>query len=88
MNDIFDELLDENERLLRELSFADKCIKVLNEIKMFFELNSNQIKGNLVLNQLKVFNDLCLRIEELFRKQNNCVIEVKEEVNEMIETRV
>ena len=35
VNDIFDEILNENNRLLNELLFADKCIKVLKEIKIF-----------------------------------------------------
>ena len=82
VNDIFDELFDENKRLLNELLFADKCIKVLNKIKTFLDLNSNEIKVNLVSKQLKVFNDLLQTIEEVFREKNSFVIEVKEEVIE------
>ena len=82
VNDIFDELFNENKRLLNELLFADKCIKVLNEIKTFLDLNSNEIKVNLVSKQLKVFNDLLQTIEEVFREKNSFVIEVKEEVIE------
>ena len=82
VNDIFDELFNENKRLLNELSFADKCIKVLNKIKTFIDLNSNEIKVNLVSKQLKVFNDLLQTIEEVFREKNSFVIEVKEEVIE------
>ena len=82
MNDIFDELFNENKRLLNELLFAEKCIKVLNKIKIFINLNSNEIKVNLVSKQLKVFNDLLQTIEEVFREKNSFVIEVKEEVIE------
>ena len=82
VNDIFDELFNENKRLLNELLFADKCIKVLNKIKTFLDLNSNEIKVNLVSKQLKVFNDLLQTIEEVFREKNSFVIEVKEEVIE------
>ena len=82
VNDIFDELFNENKRLLNELLFADKCIKVLNKIKTFIDLNSNEIKVNLVSKQLKVFNDLLQTIEEVFREKNSFVIEVKEEVIE------
>ena len=45
VNDIFDDLFNENKRLLNELLFANKCIEVLNEIKTFLDLNSNEIKG-------------------------------------------
>ena len=82
VNDIFDELFNENKRLLNELLFADKCIKVLNKIKRFLDLNSNEIKVNLVSKQLKAFNDLLQTIEEVFREKNSFVIEVKEEVIE------
>ena len=34
VNDILDELLDENRRLLNELSFTVKCVDLLNEIKI------------------------------------------------------
>ena len=84
VNDIFDQLFNENKRLLNELLFADKCIEVLNEIKTFIDLNSNEIKVNLVSKQLKVFNDLLQTIEEVFREKNSFVIEVKEEVIEKI----
>ena len=82
VNDIFDDLFDENKRLLNELLFADKCINLLNKIKTFLDLNSNEIKVNLVSKQLKVFNDLLQTIEEVFREKNSFVIEVKEEVIE------
>ena len=82
VNDIFDEILNENKRLLNELLFADKCIKVLNEIKEFIELNSNEIKVNLVSKQLKVFNDLCQTIEEVFREKNSDInLQNEEEEN-------
>ena len=43
----------------------------MTEIKVFIDLNSNEIKFNLVLNQLKVFNDLCQTIEVVFREKNS-----------------
>ena len=71
VNDIFDEILYENKRLFNELLFADKCINVLTEIKTFIHLNYNEIKVNLVSNQLKVFNNLCQTIEDVFREKNS-----------------
>ena len=79
VNDIFDELFNENKRLLNELKFAKKCVEVLNEIKVFFDSNSNEIKLNLVSNQLKVFNDLCETIDKIIEQKNSFTDEVKEE---------
>ena len=47
VNDVLEELNEENKRLLEELLFADKCLKVLIEFKGFVELNSNQFELNL-----------------------------------------
>ena len=79
VNDIFDELFNENKRLLNELKFTEKCIEVLNEIKVFFDSNSNEIKLNLVSNQLKVFNDLCERVDKVIEEKNSITYVVKEE---------
>ena len=35
INISFDELRDENQRLINELLFADKCLKILLEFKSF-----------------------------------------------------
>ena len=84
VNDVFDELKAENERLLNELSFADKCLKLLTEIKAFIDLNSIDLKYNLMTTRLDIFEDLCRRIEEIFREKNSFVTEVKPEVCDQI----
>ena len=37
VNDVFEELSEENKRLLNELMFANKCLKVLITFKTFVE---------------------------------------------------
>ena len=38
VNDIFDDLFSENQRLLKELLVTKKCLKVLSEVRVFIEL--------------------------------------------------
>ena len=44
VNDIFDELLDENKRLLNELLFSNKCINLFIEFKSFIDSISLKLK--------------------------------------------
>ena len=57
INDSFDEMKAENKRLENELFFANKCLDVLNKIRV----NLNQILSlqskskQLILNEKKIF---------------------------------
>ena len=68
VNDVLNE---ENKRLLEELLFANKCLKVLNEFKNFVELNSNQFKLNLEENNKKIFEDLSEKVKRVLNEKNN-----------------
>ena len=45
INDIFNDLKEENKRLLNQLLFADKCLKCLTEFKSFVDLVINKINN-------------------------------------------
>ena len=47
VNDIFEELSEENKRLLNYMTFANECILKLIDLKTFIELIFNKIKDNL-----------------------------------------
>ncbi len=70
VNEIFDELSEENKRLLNELIFAKKCIKVLNELKGFIDLNSDKLKTDLYSNQRQEFEVLHKQLDNVFKLES------------------
>ena len=90
VNDVFDELTQENNRLFDELIFADKCLTILLEFKTFIELNSDNFKLNLEENNLQKYEDLCEKVNKVLNEKslrykrfdNNIKSEVKSEVND------
>ena len=89
VNDVLEELNEENKRLLEELLFANKCLKVLNEFKNFVELNSNQFKLNLENNKRERYEELSENVNQVLNEKNNywknfndnILVEVKREEN-------
>ena len=67
VNDIFDELIEENNRLLKEIKFSKKLINVLNKYKNEFNLITNQLKTYLNSNQLKCFEELSEEYKEVMK---------------------
>ena len=67
VNDIFDELFNENKRLLNELLFADKCLKCLTEFKSFVNLVINKINNYLEANDMSKYREFVLRYEEIMK---------------------
>ena len=58
VNDLFDELRQENRRLLRELSFAEKCIKLLERFRSNLKSFNNNCKCDETLEYKLNFNEL------------------------------
>ena len=69
VKDVFDELIDENKRLFDELLFANKCINKLIELKVNFDLHSNQFKSSLDSNDW-------LKFERLMDELNGVVVKL------------
>ena len=63
VNDIFDELIDENKRLLNALLFSNKCINLFIEFKSFIDSISTKLKPILISNELIKYNELCNKYE-------------------------
>ena len=83
VNDIFDELIDENKRLLNELLFSNKCINLFIEFKSFIDSISLKLKPILVSNELIKYNELCNKYEEIERKNTTvCVNDETTEAND------
>ena len=80
VNDVLEELSEENNRLLNELLFANKCLKVLSQFKTFIDFHSKQFKSVLNENNFKEF-------EELNQKLNEIVIKINNKFNEEIVTK-
>ena len=63
VNDIFDELIDENQRL-------KQCLNVFIEFKTFVDFISTKIANNLETNEFQKLKDLTQNVEEVV---NNCI---------------
>ena len=70
VNDIFDELKEENKRLLNELLFADKYLKYLTEFKLFVDLVINKINNSLEENDISKYREFCSTYETILNGIN------------------
>ena len=68
VNDIFDQLFDENKRLINELLFAKKCLKILLEFKTFVDFISIKFKTILESNETKKFEKLSEKVDEEIKR--------------------
>ena len=59
VNDIFDELVEENEKIT-------ECLNVLIRFKTFIDLISDEMKNNLQSKRLQMFDDYHKEVEEVF----------------------
>ena len=64
VNDVLEELREENNKLSNELTFANKCIKALIELKINFNLHSNKFKTVLSRNQWQNFEKIIDNIND------------------------
>ena len=69
-SDVFEEIIDENNRLISELLFADRCLSVLREVKAFHDWIANQLRPLLDENQLKSYTKICEDIDEVVAKSS------------------
>ena len=69
INDLFEELSEENKRLLNELMFANKCLNILIRFKTFIDLNCDKLKTNLDSNECQKFEELSEDIEEVMKQR-------------------
>ena len=70
VNNIFDDLKEENNRLLNELLFADKCLKCLTEFKSFVDLVINKINNYLEENDILKYKEFCSTYETILNGIN------------------
>ena len=70
VNDVLVELREENNRLLNELLFANKCLTILCEFKIFVDLISIKFKENLKSNETKKFRQLSEKVDQTIRTTN------------------
>ena len=70
VNDIFDDLKEENRRLLNELLFADKCLKCLTKFKSFVDLVINKINNNLDDKDISKYREFCSTYETILNGIN------------------
>ena len=70
INDIFNDLKEENKRLLNELLFADKCLKCLTEFKSFVDLVINKINNYLEENDILKYREFCSTYETILNGIN------------------
>ena len=88
VNDMFEELREENNRLLNELLFANNCIEMFIEFKSFVDLNSIKFKVNLETNDLQKYEELSEKLNQIICEINlksnfiDCTSIVKIEISE------
>ena len=73
VNDVFEELSEENKRLLNELMFANKCLNILITYKTFIDFISDKFKNNLDLNECQKFEKLNKDIDEVLKERNQLI---------------
>ena len=88
VNDIFDELFAENQRLLKEIKFSEKLINVLNKYLNEFNLITNQLKTYFNSNQLKCFEELSEEYKEVMKTSEESVRRRSVESNDENEEKV
>jgi hypothetical protein len=69
INDLFDELREENKRLLTQLLFAQKCIKLLESYRNCLNCFQNNKCNENILNK-SLLNDLENEYKTVFSDQN------------------
>ena len=82
VNDVLVELKEENNRLLNELLFANKCLTILCEYKIFVDLISIKFKENLKSSELEKFRQLSEKVDQTIRTTNIDIKTIKTEINE------
>ena len=87
INDIFEELNDENKRLLDDLSFANECLIKLVELKNFVELIFIKIRHNLEENQSNKYEKLNNGVNEVLQRRPD-IKDLKSIDNEIIDNFV
>ena len=63
--DVFDEISEENKRLLKELIIAKKCLTILIQFKAFIDSISTKFKVNLDSNELKEYEELNENVNQI-----------------------
>ena len=71
VREIFDELTEENRRLLNELLFAERRLKCLTEFKSFVDLIFNKINVYLEENDISKYREFESRYETISLGNNN-----------------
>ena len=67
--DVLEELKEENNRLLNELKFANKCLNKLIELKLNLVLHSNKIKTTLEPNDWNIIEEIIKDFDEMVDKR-------------------
>ena len=65
VNDVFDELREENDRLLNELRFANKCLKTFIRFKTFIDKISYLFEYNLETNDRQKYEEIVKSVNEV-----------------------
>ena len=87
VNDIFDELLAENKRLLNELLFSQKCLNVLNKIKIHLNLIHNKYENIIDSEDKQLFNELTEEYKQTIETNEEIVIKSEEKSNESMDRK-
>ena len=68
-NDVFEELSEENKRLLNDISFANECLIKLINLKTFIELIFDKIRYNLEENDCQKYQELSDEANEVLQRR-------------------
>ena len=76
INDIFEELSEENSRLLNELLLAKKCLNKLIELKVKLNFHSNKIKTTLEPNDWQSMEEIIQEFDEMVNRKDTIVTRI------------
>ena len=71
VRDIFEELIEENKRLLNDIKFANECLLKLIDLKSFVELIFGKIEYNLEENDFQKYYKLNGEVNEVLQRRQD-----------------
>ncbi|XP_054166604.1 histone-lysine N-methyltransferase PRDM9-like [Oppia nitens] len=81
VNDIFDDLMSENKRLVNELLFANNCLNLLNELKSYLQIIHAKYKTMIAEEDVKQWQTLQQSVDTTVDEYNRLKSQVNQESN-------
>jgi hypothetical protein len=82
INDLFDELKEQNKRLLNELSFHEKCVQLLQSYRNCLNSFNTDCNCDQNIKNKFILNDLEIKYNSVFNRNKGFVEEINDKMND------